>query len=101
MDSITSEGNTYKPVNTHEYTGDGMANVNVTISVNSELKKKMAKRPEMNWSEVARQAWEEKLEKLELLNELTKNSTATDKDIMEISRKIKAGMARWHEKRMR
>ena len=99
MESLAPEANTYKPVNAHEYTGDSM--VNMTISVSPELKNRLAKHPEMNWSEVARQAWEEKMAKLELLNELTKNSKATDKDIMEISRKINAKVARWHEKRMR
>ena len=71
--------------------------VNVTISVSPDLKSRIEKHPEMNWSEVARQAWQAKIEQLELLNKLTAKSKATDEDILELSRRIKAGMARWHE----
>ncbi len=72
--------------------------VNMTISMDVELKKLLDKYPEMNWSEVARQAWRQKAEQLELLNRLTANSKATEKDVMEISRKINKDIARWHEK---
>lgn len=68
--------------------------VNVTISVSEDLKKKLEKFPEINWSEVARQAWEEKTRQLDLLNELTKKSTATDADIAELAMKIKKGLAK-------
>jgi hypothetical protein len=68
--------------------------VNVTVSVPEDLKKKLEKFPEINWSEVARQAWEEKARQLELLNELTRSSTATDADIAELSRKIKKSLAK-------
>ena len=70
---------------------------NFTIAVPDDLKALLDRHPEMNWSEVARQAWRNKVEQLELLNQLTAGSKATDKDVEEISRKIKAGMARWHE----
>ena len=70
---------------------------NMTISVPDELKKLLDKYPELNWSEVARQAWRQKAEQLELLNRLTANSKATDKDVMEIAEKVKLGMAKWHE----
>lgn len=71
--------------------------VNITISVPLELKRMLDRHPEMNWSEVARQAWKAKAEQLELLNRLTLGSKATEQDVEAISRKIKAGMARWHE----
>ncbi|MCX6772559.1 MAG: hypothetical protein NTV88_02195 [Candidatus Micrarchaeota archaeon] len=71
--------------------------VNMTISMDAELKKLLDKYPEMNWSEVARQAWRQKAEQLELLNRLTANSKATDKDVMEISRKINKGIVKWHD----
>jgi hypothetical protein len=73
--------------------------VNFTVAIPDELKKLIDKHPEMNWSEVARQAWKEKAEQLELLNRITAGSKATEKDIMQLSRKIKAGMAKWHERR--
>lgn len=68
--------------------------VNVTISVSEDLKKKLEKFPEINWSEVARQAWEEKTRQLDLLNELTRKSTATDADIANLAMKIKKGLAK-------
>jgi len=93
--SRAPERNTYKYVHAHIYTGERMANM--TISVPDELKAMLDRHPEMNWSEVARQAWRRKAEQLELLNRLTAGSKATDKDVEEISRKIKAGIARWHD----
>ncbi len=75
--------------------------VNVTVAVPDELKAMMEKFPEMNWSEVARQAWKHKAEQLALLNRLTAKSKATDEDIMEIAEKVKAGMARWHDAQVR
>ena len=72
----------------------------MTIAVPRQLKDQLDKHPEMNWSEVARQAWIAKLsnlEKLELLNELTKNSKATDEDIEELSKKLKHSIALRHE----
>ena len=71
--------------------------VNMTISMDVELKKLLDKHPEMNWSEVARQAWKQKAEQLELLDRLSANSKATDEDVMEISRKINEGIAKWHD----
>lgn len=71
--------------------------VNMTISMDAELKKLLDKYPEMNWSEVARQAWKQKAEQLELVNRLGAGSKATDKDVMEISRKINKAIANWHD----
>ena len=71
---------------------------NVTISVPEDLKKLLDKHPEMNWSEVARQAWWQKARELELFNQLTKSSKATDKDVLELAKEIKKGIADWHNK---
>lgn len=68
--------------------------VNVTIAVPEELKAHMDKRPEMNWSEIARQAWRKKLEALEAMDELTENSGISDEEILKISRKINAAALR-------
>ena len=80
----------------HIMTGERMANM--TISVPDELKAMLDRYPEMNWSEVARQAWKSKAEQLELLNRLTARSKATDKDIEELGRLIKKGIASRHDK---
>ena len=55
--------------------------------------------PEINWSEVARQAWKEKAQQLELLNKLTIGSKASDKDVDELAKLLKKGIAEWHERR--
>ena len=57
----------------------------VTVSVDEQLKRQMEKHPEINWSEVTRQAIEEKISELELLDELTADSTLSAEDAAEIS----------------
>lgn len=44
--------------------------------------------PEINWSEVTRQAIREKIERLELMDELVADSELTDEDVEELARKI-------------
>jgi pterin-4a-carbinolamine dehydratase len=61
---------------------------NVTVSVGSDLKEKMDHHPEINWSEVARQAIEQKIEDLEVMDEISSMSELTEEDIAEISEKI-------------
>lgn len=67
---------------------------NMTLSVPDEVHKKMKQFPEVKWSEVARQAFMEKLETLHLAEELAKKSKLTETDIKEFSKKIKASAAR-------
>jgi len=95
-ENASPEGNTYKYVHAHTYTGERMANM--TISVPDELKAMLERHPEMNWSEVARQAWKSKVEQLELLNKLTARNKATDKDIDGLGRLMKKGIASRHDK---
>jgi metal-responsive CopG/Arc/MetJ family transcriptional regulator len=70
---------------------------NVTVSVPDNLKKKMDSFATINWSEVARQAFSAELKKLELLEEITSHSKATDQDIDELARKIKKSIAQKHK----
>ena len=60
----------------------------VTVNVDDDLKERMEKHPEINWSEVTRQAIRDKVEKLELMDELTADSELTDEDVDEIAAKI-------------
>lgn len=69
---------------------------NVSVSVSREMKKKLDSIDTMNWSAVARKAFATELSKLELMEKLTSKSKATDKDIEELSKKIKAGVAKKH-----
>lgn len=70
---------------------------NVTVSVPDNMKKKMDLFATINWSEVARQAFSAELKKLEILQEITLQSRATDQDIDELARKIKASIAKRHK----
>ena len=60
----------------------------ITVNVDDDLKERMEKHPEINWSEVTRQAIRNKIEKLELMDELTADSKLTDEDVDEIAAKI-------------
>ena len=60
----------------------------ITVNVDDDLKKRMEKHPEINWSEVTRQAIEEKIETLEVMDELTSESELTERDVQDIAKKI-------------
>jgi len=60
----------------------------ITVNVDDDLKERMEKHPEINWSEVTRQAIEEKIETLEMMDELTSRSELTERDVQEIANKI-------------
>ena len=60
----------------------------ITVNVDDELKERMEKHPEINWSEVTRQAIQEKIEALEVMDELTSESELTESDVQEITDKI-------------
>ncbi len=65
---------------------------NMTLSVPEDLRDFMKRHPEINWSEVARQAFKEKASALEILDKLALKSKLSEKDALEIGRKIKKSM---------
>lgn len=69
---------------------------NMTLAVPEDLKKIMDKHSEIKWSEVARQAMWEHAKKLELMEKLVSKSKLTEKEALEIGRKIKKEVARRH-----
>jgi len=60
----------------------------LTVNVGDELKERMEKHPEINWSEVTRQAIQEKVETLEVMDELTSESELTESDVRDIADRI-------------
>jgi hypothetical protein len=60
----------------------------ITVNVDDDLKERMDEHPEINWSEVTRQAIQEKIEALEVMDELTSESKLTERDVREIADKI-------------
>lgn len=61
---------------------------NVTVSVDDSLKDQMDDHPEINWSEVARQAIREKIHDLEVMEQLVEGSELTQEDVDEIAASI-------------
>lgn len=60
----------------------------ITLSVPEELKHEMDRSKFINWSEVARTAIREKVEQLRILDTIAQKSKLTEKDALEIGRKI-------------
>lgn len=69
---------------------------NITLSISDEVYEKMKEFTEIKWSEVARRAIEDRVEALNDLNEIAAKSKLSEKDVQEISKKIKKGIARRH-----
>ena len=70
----------------------------LTLSIPQELKKDMDQAKEMNWSEVARAAIREKLSQLQILKVIASKSKLTEKDAVELGRKIRKAVHERHGK---
>lgn len=71
-----------------------MIMVNITLSVPAEMKKEMDKFPEMDWSEVARQAIREKLKDLKSMEEVRLRGPLADDDPIGYGRRFGRALAR-------
>ena len=70
----------------------------MTLAVPSELKHKMENFPEMNWSEVARQAFMQRIKDLEFLKKFKSDSTLTEEDALRLGRKLNKNLAKRYKK---
>ena len=70
----------------------------MTLAVPSELKDKMEKFPEMNWSEVARQAFMQRIKDLEFLKKFKSDSTLTEEDALRLGRELNKNLAKRYKK---
>ena len=68
--------------------------VSVTLAVPQELKIEMDKHPELNWSEIARQAIWEKLVVLKRMDMLLSSSALTKEDALQFGRKVSKTLAK-------
>jgi hypothetical protein len=66
----------------------------LSVSVPDGLREQMIGLEEINWSAVARKAFEEKIKEVEFLKNIAKKSKLTDKDADEITAKINQSMAK-------
>ena len=67
---------------------------NMALSIPDELLKKMKLFSEIKWSEVARKAIEKRVSDLETMDKIASKSTLTEKDIIEISKRIKSSASK-------
>ena len=68
--------------------------VTMTLAVPKELKDKMESFPEINWSEVARQAFKQKVHDLEILRRFKSESTLTEKEALELGAELNKKLAK-------
>jgi len=69
----------------------------LTLAIPADLKVQMGRFPEINWSEVARQAIAEKMRVLQTMQRLLAKSVLTEGDAVAIGRQIKSRV--WHKHR--
>jgi len=67
---------------------------NMTLSIPEDLFRKMKTFREIRWSEIARQAIEKRVNDLEIMNRIASKSRLTEKDVVELSKKINASAAK-------
>jgi hypothetical protein len=65
----------------------------MTLSIPEDMREQMEEHPEINWSEVARQSFDEKLHELEILESFKADSELTEEDAIELGRKLNADLA--------
>jgi len=65
----------------------------MTLAISEDLKSRMEAFPEMNWSAVARSAFDDKLKDLEFIKKFKSKSTLTDDDAIKLGRELNARMA--------
>ncbi len=68
----------------------------MTLSIPEELMKIMRKHTQIKWSEVARRAIWDEAKKIELMDKILSKSELTEKDVLEIGKKVKRGIAKAH-----
>ena len=66
----------------------------LSVSVPEELRTRMARIDEVNWSAVARKAFEEKVAEIDILQKIASKSKLSEKDALDIGRKINESMAK-------
>jgi len=68
--------------------------VSVTLAVPKEMKVEMDRHPELNWSEIARQAIRQKIDLFKKMDILLAKSRLTEKDALELGKKVNSVAAK-------
>jgi len=72
---------------------------NLTISIPEELRKELSGFKIINWSEVAREAFEKKIIQLKVLESFSKDSELTQEDALRLGRKVNEALSKRLSKR--
>ncbi len=68
--------------------------VNVTLSISSDLKQKMDNFAEINWSAVAREAFDEKIKDMEFIRKFKTKSSLTEANAIKLGKELNASLAK-------
>ena len=71
----------------------GIPMVTITLAVPEEMKKRLDSFPEMNWSAVAREAFEQRLEDMAFLRRFRERSTLTEEDALRMGAEVNKKLA--------
>jgi len=69
----------------------------LTLSIPTDIKKKMAQFKYVNWSAIAREAIIDKMQMLEKMDRLLSKSTLTEKDTIKYGRKVNKAVWKKHK----
>ena len=69
---------------------------NITLAIPDDLHKRLKAHSEIRWSDVIRKMLENRLNDFEEMEKIVSKSKLTQKDVDEISKKIKKGIAKRH-----
>jgi hypothetical protein len=67
--------------------------VNVTLSIPNELKQKMDTFAEINWSAVAREAFDEKIRDMDFIKKFRAKSTITEQDAIKWGKEVSRALS--------
>ena len=71
----------------------------MTLAVPDELRHKMEVFPEINWSEVARQAFNQKVSDLEFLRKFKSKSKFTEEDALKLGAELSRNLSKRYLKK--
>ncbi len=71
----------------------------MTLSIPEELYKRIKDNTSINWSDLARHAFEDYLNKIDLANKISNTSELTEQDVLEIGELIKERAWKRHMKK--
>ena len=68
--------------------------VNITLAVTDEIKREMEKFPEINWSEIVREAIKHRIIVLEKFRKFTENSEFDEKEAIRLGKELNSRLRR-------